>query len=268
MTVTRVNKFTKIIRLVRLLSHIASGLLQSLVYPHLKMASQNHMVGHWARQFLHILNIKLRTSGALPPVNNQQGVMLVANHISWMDILVILAVFPSRFVAKAEIRTWPLLGWLSMRAGTLFIQRDKRSDTLRVNRTIGRLLGTGYSIAVFPEGTTSDGGILHHFHASLLHPAVNAQTFLQPTAIRYRDTNGMRNTAVPYVEISIVQSLMRILNQPGIEAELIFEAPISCTGKNRRELARLAEQSISRALSLDIIRMVPETPSYPPSEQQ
>lgn len=265
MAVTQVNRVTKSLRLARLLLHIASGLLQALIYPHLKPATQNRMASHWARQFLRILNVKLRTRGSLPEVGRQPGVMIVANHISWVDILVILAVSPARFVAKAEIRTWPLLGWLSMRAGTLFIERKKRSDTLRVNQAIGKLLGEGRSVVIFPEGMTSDGGVLHHFHASLLHPVVNSEAFIQPAAIRYLAPDGGRNTAVAYVEISIVESLMQIINQSEIKAELIFEAAIACGGKNRRELARMAEWSIAQALSLDIIRTVPEKPSGLPS---
>lgn len=266
MSAARVSTLTKSIRLIRLLMHFVSGLLQALLYPYFSRTIQNRMARRWARGFLHILNIELRT-GNVPPCDQHKGVMLVANHISWLDILVILATFPVRFVAKAEIRSWPLLGWLSKRAGTLFIEREKRSDTLRTNRTIGELLTKGDSVAVFPEGMTSDGGVLHHFHASLLQPAVAAHTLLYPAAIRYRDPDGERNTGVAYVGISIVQSLLRILDQPQVEAALIFGPAIVCASRNRRELARLAEHTIAEELAIEIRRMADETASGLPAGQ-
>ncbi len=257
MAVVRVNKLIRNVRLIRLLLHITSGLLKSLVYPYLSTASQNRMACKWAQKFLCILNIRLRFSGTLP-ADEPLGRLLVANHTSWLDILVILAVFPVRFVAKAEIGAWPLLGLLCKNAGTLFIEREKRGDTRRINQMIGSILKAGRSVVIFPEGMTSNGETLQHFHASLLQPAITAQTFLCPLAIRYRRQDGTRNTSVIYVSVSILQSLMQILDEPEIEAELIFREPIPAVSRNRRELARLAEQSIAQALSLKITRTVPE----------
>jgi 1-acyl-sn-glycerol-3-phosphate acyltransferase len=264
----QVNKLTKGIRFARLLLHIVSGLLKSLIYPQLSTAMQNRMACQWAQKFLRILNIKLHFSGTMPAVNQSPGGIFVANHTSWLDILVILAVFPVRFVAKAEIRTWPLVGRLCRNAGTLFIEREKRSDTLRINQVVSGMLLAGRSVVVFPEGMTSNGEALQHFHASLLQPTVIVQTFLYPVAIRYRKHDGTRNTSVTYVNVSILQSLMQILSEPEIEAELIFTEPISGIGRNRRELARLAEQSIAQALSLEIRHMAPGIPSGLPAAQQ
>lgn len=223
------------------------------------------MVRKWARNLLKILNIKLSCSGSLPP-EDEQRVILIANHISWLDIMIILALYPVRFVAKTEILSWPLLNILCRRAGTIFIEREKRNDTIRVNQDIGEALVVGDSVAIFPEGRTSDGTALHHFHASLLQSAVSVQASLYPVAISYRDMTGTHNSSVAYVDLTIVESLRRILKQPTINAELFFLDPISCNGKNRRELIRLSEHAIAEALQLPVVRKKPEKLSDLPSE--
>ncbi len=187
--------------------------------------------------------------------------MLAANHVSWLDVYSLISVCPARFVAKSEIRNWPLLGWLSQNAGTLFIERTKRSDTARINQDISNALTIGDRVAVFPEGTTSDGTALRHFHASLLQPAVAAETLLYPVAIRYHDMAGHISNAAAYVNVSLLESLQQILRQSWIEVELIFADPVNSNGKNRRELARFAEQAIASALSLPVPHKAPGKPS-------
>ncbi|SFM38998.1 lysophospholipid acyltransferase family protein [Nitrosomonas communis] len=265
MNSTQTSKTIQIIRFSRLLLHIFSGLFQSIAYPYFSRSRQRYIARKWARNLLEILNIKLSRSGALPP-EDKQRVILIANHISWLDIIIILALYPVRFVAKTEILSWPLLNILCHRAGTIFIEREKRNDTRRVNQHIGEALGAGDSVAIFPEGKTSDGTTLLHFHASLLQSAVTMQAMLYPVAIKYRDMTGAHNANIAYVDSTIVESLKLILKQPVIKAELYFLDPISCTGKNRRELARLSEHAIAEMLQLPVVRKVPEKLSGLPSE--
>ena len=253
------NRLTQIFRSIRLLLHIISGLAQSAVYPHLNQSAQRRMAQNWSAGLLAILCIRLRYSG-VPPAAEMPQVMLAANHVSWMDVYSLITVCPARFVAKSEIRSWPLLGWLSRNAGTLFIERTKRSDTARINEDISNVLTTGDRVAVFPEGTTSDGTMLRHFHASLLQPAVAVTAILCPVAIRYSDTAGAISKSAAFVNISMLESLRRILQQPWIEVELIFAEPIHSSGKNRRELARYAEQAIASALSLPLPHKTPGRP--------
>jgi 1-acyl-sn-glycerol-3-phosphate acyltransferase len=250
----------QIFRSTRLLLHIISGLIQSAVYPHLNQSSQWRMAQNWSAQLIAILCIRLRHRG-VPPAAEVQRVMLAANHVSWLDVYALNTVCPARFVAKAEIRGWPLLGWLSRNAGTLFIERTRRSDTARINVDIADVLKIGDRVAVFPEGTTSDGTALRHFHASLLQSAVTASAMLYPVAIRYTDMAGNISKAAAYANISMLESLKRILAQPWIDVELIFTEPIDSSGKNRRELARGAEQAIANALSLPIPHKTPEKPA-------
>ena len=118
--------------------------------------------------------------------------LVVANHVSWLDIFALHAVGPVRFIAKAEIERWPVLGGLVRGVGTLFIERARRHDTHRVNQEIARALAAGDIVAVFPEGTTTDGTALLPFKGSLLQPIIDAQGHVQPVAIRYRDADGIR----------------------------------------------------------------------------
>ncbi len=263
MSNTTTRKLTQIFRVTRLLLHIISGLVQSAFYPHVSQSVQKRMAQKWSVGLLAILCIRLRFSGTLPEAKDQP-IMLVANHVSWLDVYSLNTVCPARFVAKSEIRKWPLLGWFSQNVGTLFIERAKRRDTARINQDIGNALTLGDRVAVFPEGTTGDGTILQHFHASLLQSAVAVEALLYPVAIRYYDVSGEVSKAAAYVSISLLESLRQILQQPWIDVELIFPDPVNSNGKNRRELARITEQAIANALSLPIPHKVPGKSSYPP----
>lgn len=241
----------RLIRVIHLLLHVVSGLLQSIVYPYFPLHIQRRMMQYWATRLLAILNIKLCCHGR-PPGLEIPRALFAANHVSWLDICVLMAACPTRFVAKAEISHWPVLGLLSSNTGTLFIERAKRSDTLRINQQIGEVLEKGERVVVFPEGTTADGTQLNHFHASLLQSAVTADALLYPVAIRYRNGIGGICREAAYVNASLVLSLQKILSQTNIDAELTFNEPIPCGMKNRRELARLAERAIADTLSLPI----------------
>ena len=259
------SRFTRILRSVGLLLHLISGLAQAAVYPYLGQRAQERMAQNWAAGLLSVLGIRLRHRGTLPDSKAKQ-VLLAANHISWLDVYSLIAVCPARFVAKSEVAGWPVLGWFSKNAGTLFIERSKRGDTARINVRIAEALSSGYRVAIFPEGTTSNGTLLRHFHASLLQPAVTVSAAVFPVAIRYTDTAGAVSEAAPYVNISLLESVRRIVSQPWIEVELTFIEPMSGSEKNRRELARGAESAIADALSLPLPHKGTGTPPYPPDE--
>jgi 1-acyl-sn-glycerol-3-phosphate acyltransferase len=255
----------RVIRMIRLLFQIASGLLQSIVYPYFPLNVQRRMMQKWAAGLLAIFNIRLHCHGSLPAAEVPR-VLFAANHVSWLDVCVLMAACPTRFVAKAEISKWPVLGLLSRNAGTLFIERAKRSDTLRINQQISEVLGKGERITVFPEGTTTNGMQLNHFHASLLQSAVTVDALLYPVAISYRNSAGDICQEAAYIEPSLILSLQRILSQTSIDVNLTFNLPIQCGMKNRRELARLSEQAIADTLTLPIVHKEAEKLSGLPDE--
>lgn len=201
---------------------------------------------------MHILNVRLLLSGEIPT----RPSLLVANHVSWLDIFVINSLCPSRFVAKSEIRDWRVLGWLTAKAGTFFLQREKRADLKEITATLTKVLENGQRVAIFPEGTTTGGDSLNHFHASMFDPAVRAQVEVIPVALRFTRADGSLNHDAAFVgETTFWESLRQVVAEPQLWVTLHFARPLSSVNKNRRELARAAEQAIASALA----RMKPET---------
>lgn len=224
----------------------------ALMFPLLSSKLRTRFEQSWNRALMDILNIEIRLSGDAPDLS-VKNLMQVANHVSWLDIYVLNAMRPAQFVSKVELRSWPIVGWLAKKTGTLFIDRRKRHDTARVNSELASILSQGGCVAVFPEGTTSNGTMLRHFHASLLQPAIHSQSKVWPVAIRYVQADGSLNTAPAYVDdLSFVDSLLLILGQAVIYAEVQYLSPIDAHGKNRRELAHEVQQAIAGALKLSV----------------
>lgn len=251
----------RLLRLVRLTLHlIQGGLTALLLFPLLPHPARNALIRSWSGKLLAILAIRLTVRGNWPK-QGRQGLLFAANHISWLDIFLLDAVHPLRFVSKAEVRRWPLAGFLAAKAGTLFIERNRRHDTGRANQDIESALRGGAHVALFPEGTTTDGSQVRHFHAALLQPAIDADAPLQPVAIRYSRENGEIDTTPAYIdELSFGDCLKQILRRPAIHAELHFTAMVAPHGKNRRELAGVLHNAITSALFPAHPGTTPETP--------
>ena len=211
----------------------------------------------WARQLLAILHVHVEVRGGVPD-NARAGCIIAANHISWLDIYVLQSVRPVRFVAKSEIRDWPIIGWLCDRAGTLFIERGRRHHTAEINRVMRDVALAGGTVGLFPEASTSLGNQLKKFHTALFQAVVDSDVPLTPAAILYTDAIGRRSEVAAYVDdMSLGQSLKQIVAAPEICVVLHFAAPISAAGKTRRELALEAEDAIASLL-------YPRNPDNPP----
>ncbi|MDP2879781.1 MAG: lysophospholipid acyltransferase family protein [Sulfuricella sp.] len=254
------------LRLAQLVLHLLVGVIKAaLLLPLVGRARRTELIRRWSVRVLAILNVRLNVKGEVPDISTA-GVMFVSNHISWLDIYLLDAVCPVRFVAKAEVRAWPVVGWLAVKIGTLFIERGRRHDTARAGREVVDALRQGDCVAVFPEGTTSNGTLLRPFHASLLQSAINSGARLWPVAIRYVHRDGTANLSPAYVDdMSFGTSLFRILNEPDLEAEITYLEPLPVQGRSRRELAALAEQAIANALNLAAPGRKPDKPAYPPA---
>lgn len=199
----------------------------------------------WSRRLLNALAIQVDQIGpTLAP-----GSLVVANHISWLDILVLNAVQPVAFVSKAEVRQWPLVGWIAAQVDTVFLRRGSRGHAKIVNGEIDSLLNTGKCVAVFPEGTTTDGTHLLGFHAALLQPAVETGHLIQPVAISYKDLDGNRSLAPSYAgETTMLQSFSAVLACRALLARVSVVPVLDPESLTRRELAQAAHASISREL--------------------
>lgn len=249
----------------RLGLHLAEGLLKALtVFALAGGEGRERLALAWSRRLLGLLGIRLVVRGEVPGPENG-NLLLVSNHVSWVDVYLLLAVRYVRFVSKAEVRQWPLMGWLAERAGTLFLERGRRADAARVNRRIGDVLAAGGRVAFFPEGTTTDGQELKHFHTSLIEPAVLAGSLVQPVALRYRRPDGTPSLAPAYTgDATMMQTLDAMAAEGEIVADLVFLPPIPAQGRNRRELTRLAEEAIRGELGFAVSGSPPETPAGPP----
>ncbi len=204
-----------------------------LVFPGLTTPQKQERIRVWALALLALLAIKLIVIGRPP---KRGPLLLVCNHISWLDIYVIYAVCHCRFVAKAEVGRWPLIGTLAAAAGTLFIERESRRDALRVVQQISDHLHVDDVIAVFPEGTSSDGVGVLPFHANLVQAAIAADAPVQPVAIRFSDgASATQSQTACYIdEDTLIGSIWRILNSPPLCATLTFGEQQVAQGRERR----------------------------------
>ncbi len=232
----------------RLVSHLIYGTLLAAWFPLFKLSARRALLRHWSRALLNVLHVRLEITGhTLLP--DHPGALLVANHISWLDVFVVSAASPSCFVAKSEVQRWPWVGLLCSLTGTIFIARRLRRDTLRANREIANSIRRGQCVTLFPEGTSTDGSGVRHFHSSLLQCAIDEACPVHPIAIRYHDGTGRRNNVANFIDdITLVRSLLNVLGSNSLHATLAYLPPASAAGRNRRELAAEAEFAIRSAL--------------------
>jgi 1-acyl-sn-glycerol-3-phosphate acyltransferase len=239
---------TSVFRGGRLALHLFYGMALAVIYPYFAQAGQRRIIKSWSRQLLAILNIGIQIEGQ-QMARGEGGCLLVANHISWLDIFVLNAIHPSQFIAKSEVRDWPLIGWLSRRSGTIFIERALRQNASAINARVSKLLKQGACIGLFPEGTTTDGKQVGHFHSALFQPAIDAEIKTCPVTLRYQTAEGYPSQAAPFTgDTTLVQSIWRILRVPHFNALVVFTPAIPAAKENRRMLARAAQTAIAQEI--------------------
>jgi len=220
----------------------------AFVFPFILPDERLRQTGRWCAQMARALGIRVESAGE---ASHAGPALLVANHISWIDILAINAVHPARFVSKADVRHWPVLGWLVASGGTLFIERERKRDALRVVHQIAESLKHGDTIAMFPEGTTGDGRALLPFHANLLQSAIATGTLLQPVALAYRDDDADPSQAVVWVgDTTLATSLWQVVRARGLRVKVTQLAPVLTRDGERREIAGQVRDRIAAALGL------------------
>ena len=249
-------------RLLRVVIHLLyAALVAACIYPFVGPATRGRRLQRWSAGLLQILAVRLCVSG-MPPAGG--AVLVVGNHVSWLDIFAINAIHPARFVAKAEVRRWPLIGWLCTRGGTLFIDRARRHHTRDINAVMAKAMQGGEAFAVFPEGTTTHGDVVLPFHPSLLQPALDCSALIYPVALRYSRVDGSLCSEADYEgEKSLVQSLAQLVTQQRVDLDLHFLPPIACTGMHRRALADEAACRIAARLGLAAPSKRAETVRHP-----
>ena len=235
-------------RLLRCVGHGVHGVLIVLLrFGTLPVAERQRYVQWWATKTLRLMGITLRLDGA--PVAG--AVLLVANHISWLDIMAVHAVCPhARFVSKADVKSWPLMRHLVDAGGTLYLERERKRDALRVVHAMAEALTAGDTVAIFPEGTTSDGQALLPFHANLLQAAIATETPVQPVAIRFSDATHAVSRAVEFVgATTLAQSLWSVARGDELVVRVALLPPRATALADRRGLAEQLRSDIAAALA-------------------
>ena len=239
------NQLKAVFKLLLALLHILIGFITVLlVFPRLSAEQRQMRVQVWSRGMLRRIGIELVVKGQL---EMRGPLMLVANHISWLDITSLHAARFCRFVSKADIKQWPFIGKLASGIGTLFLERTSRRDAMRVVHHMADSLRAGDVLAVFPEGTTSDGTTLLPFHANLFEAAIVANVPVQPVALQFIDrVTGQPSFAPCYVgDDTLVGSVWRTLVTPGIAVVITFGEPQLADGRDRRAWALALQQAIA-----------------------
>ena len=242
------NHLRAVWRIGRLLLHVVWGALQILFdFPRRSQANRDVRVQRWAGQALVCLGVQLRVVGT-PPVCGP--LLLVANHISWLDIVVMHAARHCRFVSKDDVQRWPIVGILATGAGTLYVKRTSSRDAMRVVHRMTQALRDGDVLAVFPEGTTTDGRALLPFHANLLQAAISAQSGVLPVALSYTDASAKGpSQAVTYIgDASLVGSIWRTLGARGVTASVSFGTAQHADGRDRRAWALALREAVGALL--------------------
>ena len=235
-------------RLARVGVHGLHGLAIVLLRFGALAAEQRHArIQWWSAKLLRLLGIALHSRGAA----HAGAKLVVSNHVSWLDIAAIHAVLPeARFVAKSDVRRWPLAGRLVAGAGSLFIEREKKRDALRVIHQMAAALEAGDTVAVFPEGTTGDGRTLLPFHANLLQAAVATATPVQPVVLRFFDREHAVSPLAEFLgETTMAQTVWRIACADGLAVEVLVLLAQGTAHADRRALAEHLHDLLARALS-------------------
>jgi 1-acyl-sn-glycerol-3-phosphate acyltransferase len=252
------------LRKLRLVIHLLYGMwVVATRFSRVSAAERSELNRLWSLKMLRLSGMKLVVHNDVARLD--AGVLVVGNHISWIDIYVINAWRPTPFVSKAEIRKWPIVGWLAEQLGTVFVQREKRSDAKRIMHELANRLMAGEMMCVFPEGTTTDGRTLLPFHANMFQAAVSASVPVQPICLMYEDARGMLSTAPAYIgDMSLNDSLDALLRAEPLTAHLYVCNPLA-PGADRRLLASEAQAAVQMAL--DAMRGAPAVAAGKPLAQ-
>jgi 1-acyl-sn-glycerol-3-phosphate acyltransferase len=233
---------------MRAIAHVLRGLWTIRTeFGRLTPPQTQLLVREWTRRMLRILGVELVVQGT-PPAHGP--LLQVANHVSWLDILVMNAARPSRFVSKADAQHWPLLGALISGAGTLYIERGSRRDAMRMVHHMAERLELGDILSVFPEGTTGDGSALLPFHANLLQAAIAARAPVLPVALRFVDRRtGQPHPAPVFVgETTLIGSIWSTLSADGLQAVVRYGEPQADLGRDRRTWSNDLRTELERML--------------------
>jgi 1-acyl-sn-glycerol-3-phosphate acyltransferase len=250
MTSTPTPKPLRFVRGVRVVFHLLCGLFWvGFVFPFVSMQRRRQVRYRWSRQLLALFALRIEISGKLPTTPG----LIAANHVSWIDIFAVNALTPVAFVSKDDVLHWPIIGTLSKYNETIFLQRGSRGHAHTIGKDMANRLTAGTWLALFPEGTTTDGTHLHPFHAALLQPAIDANVPVTPVALSYLDTHGQRSLLPAYAgDTSLWECFCAILSARQLVVKLEIGTPVlvepASGNRGRKELAQTLRDQIEAML--------------------
>lgn len=221
-------------------------------FPYLSREQKLLEIQNWSRKTLTVLGIDIEsTSHFTQSFRSDEPKLLVANHVSWVDALIIQAIQPSVFVAKIEVKKWPVVGAIATACGVIYVKRGSPSSARSMVDDVAQALYHGYCVAGFPEGTSSEGSNVQLFHANLFEAAIYHDIAVQPLALRYtHPTTGELCTKAAFIgELGFLQSLHQVMSAKGIVAKVCVGEILSPQGHSRRSLAQLSQRTISTQLT-------------------
>ena len=211
---------------------------------------QDRVIQFWCKRLLSIFEVEVELIGARENLFNQKKYLMVSNHISWLDIIVIQSIKPSIFVAKSDVASWPLFGWVAQMTGTIFIKRDKVSDIKKALKKMKRRL-IKRSVCIFPEGTSTNGRYVLPFKSNLFQSSIDSNKSILPISISYREANAYTDKVAFIDDMSLIDSIIKIKNENQIKVIVDVMQPIRPRG-NRKELASYAHEMIQKSLSQNL----------------
>lgn len=222
-------------------------IIELLVFPPISRKSRRKIVQIWSRGLMFLCGIQIRVNGK--PVLDQ-AIFWVANHISWVDIFVLNSVRTTSFVAKSDIKRWPVLGLLVAWAGTLFIDRSHRYAIREAAKQMQQCFAQGDVVGLFPEGTTTDGSQVKKFHTGLFDAAIQSQVAIQPVALRFMRGSKPAPELAFVGEQTLMANLWHLLGAWGVRVECDFLTPVQVTAtSSRADLARQTHDLISHSIA-------------------
>ncbi len=214
---------------------------------------QRQDLQQWLKKLLALYHVEVVVHGS----NVESPKMIVANHVSWLDVVILSSLYPGHFIAKSEIRSWPVMGAMISSIGTLFVQRGKRSEIKKLSLHVGQILKNKSSVVFFPEGKTGDGKQINNLHSGLFESAITAGMDVQPILVVYKDSSGYPSQVMPYLKgQNLYQSIMAVLGETAgekkITAHLFALDPIATKDFSRKEIGAKVKQQLSLQLTKEI----------------
>ena len=239
--------FSRFLTVLRIIGQVLKGcFILLLVFPWLKAGQRHQSIRKWCKQLLGIFQMRLSVIGA--EQIKDTNYLMAANHISWIDIHVINAFNPHCFVAKAEVASWPIFGWMAKQLGTLFIERGKANSIHKMVLEVSSQLSIK-AICIFPEGTSTDGKQVAPFKSNLFEAAIMAKAPVYSLAVQYFDLQTGKKTMAPAFigDMGLLESIWSLICSPPICAEIHISEKLPAL-QERKALAELSQSLVAAQL--------------------